>query len=604
MAPRPSTSTIPSSPSRTTDPALILGPMLRHVDATSATIWVETRDAAEVIVRSGQDEWSARTFAAHGHHYALVGIDGLAPGSVRAYTVDVNGERVWPNGSGFPPSSIATLDPGRPLRLAFGSCRTSVPHDPGGNRTHGVDSLRAFALHLAADPRAPRPDLALFLGDQVYADSTSSQMRDFIASRRSLREPPGKELKDYEEYAHLYRLAWSDPANRWLLSTLPTAMLFDDHDLRDDWNASLSWKRKMEATGWWQDRVVAGLGTYWVYQHLGNLSPAARAEDPLWQMVAAHDGPGELDLTGELDAFADHADKEPASYHWSYRYDIGDVRLVMLDTRASRQLEPEQRGLLDAAAMQWLDGQLRGGVRHLLIGSSLPFLLPTGLHNLEAWNEALCNGRWGRGPAVAGEWLRQTFDLEHWAAFERSFQRVASMVVELASGQRGPAPETVTFLSGDVHYSYVAEVEREDAAGGGQAAGASGEGAGSTEGAPSRILQAVCSPVRNPLPRWLRFFSALMSYGPAAAVGARLAHSAKVPDPPFAWHKVKGPWFDNNLAVLEEVPDGLLVKWHTGVVDEGRHWQPRLETVAELVLGAPRSPRSPRHSVAGKRARR
>jgi phosphodiesterase/alkaline phosphatase D-like protein len=544
--------------------------MLRHVDATSASIWVETRDAADVVVRSGQDEWSARTFAAHGHHYALVEIDGLAPGSVRAYTVEVNGERVWPDGGGFPPSSIATLDPDRPLRLAFGSCRTSVPHDAGGNRTHGVDALRAFAMHLAADAQAPRPDLALFLGDQVYADSTSSQMQDFIASRRSLREPPGKELKDFEEYAHLYRLAWSDPANRWLFSTLPSAMLFDDHDIRDDWNASLSWKRKMQATDWWQGRIVAGLGSYWVYQHLGNLSPAKRAEDPLWQRIAAHSGPEELDLTGELDAFADRADKDPASYRWSYTHDFGDVRLVVVDTRAARSLEPNARGMLDGVEMDWLDGQLRGGVRHLLIGTSLPFLLPMGLHHLEAWNEALCNGRWGRAPAGIGEWLRQTFDLEHWAAFQRSFQQVAAMVAEVADGRRGPAPETVTFLSGDVHYSYVSEVERGDGA---------------------RILQAVCSPVRNPLPRWLRFFSALMSYGPAAAVGTRMSVSAKVPDPPFAWHGIKGPWFDNNLAVVEEVPEGLRVRWHTGVVEEGRHWRPQLETVAEMVLGAPRPTR-------------
>ena len=78
----------------------------------------------------------------------------------------------------------------------------------------------------------------LFLGDQVYADETSDAMREFIASRRDIDEPPGEELKDFEEYAHLYQLAWTDPANRWLLSTLPSAMIFDDHDIRDDWNTS------------------------------------------------------------------------------------------------------------------------------------------------------------------------------------------------------------------------------------------------------------------------------------------------------------------------------------------------------------------------------
>ena len=44
----------------------------------------------------------------------------------------------------------------------------------------------------------------LFLGDQVYADETTEPMQEFIRSRRDIEEPPGKELKDYEEYAHLY----------------------------------------------------------------------------------------------------------------------------------------------------------------------------------------------------------------------------------------------------------------------------------------------------------------------------------------------------------------------------------------------------------------
>ncbi|CAA9314177.1 MAG: hypothetical protein AVDCRST_MAG29-5, partial [uncultured Nocardioidaceae bacterium] len=28
----------------------------------------------------------------------------------------------------------------------------------------------------------------------------------------------------------------------------------------------------------------------------------------------------------------------------------------------------------------------------------------------------------------------------------------------------------------------------------------------------------------------------------------RLARAAKVPDPPFRWDVIEGPWFDNNIA--------------------------------------------------------
>ena len=124
--------------------SLILGPLLRYVDETSAAVWVETRSAGQVAVSAAGRTWTAATFAAHGHHYALVEVDGLTPGSMQDYVVEIDGAAVWPPAdSPYPPSRIATLDPAKPLRMAFGSCRTSVPHDRKGNRTHGVDALRA-----------------------------------------------------------------------------------------------------------------------------------------------------------------------------------------------------------------------------------------------------------------------------------------------------------------------------------------------------------------------------------------------------------------------------------------------------------------------------
>ena len=40
---------------------LRLGPLLRYVDATSATIWVETAATAEVVVEAGDVTARART---------------------------------------------------------------------------------------------------------------------------------------------------------------------------------------------------------------------------------------------------------------------------------------------------------------------------------------------------------------------------------------------------------------------------------------------------------------------------------------------------------------------------------------------------------------
>jgi PhoD-like phosphatase len=548
---------------------------MRYVDETSASIWVKTAHRATVTVRAGEHSWQARTFAVRGHHYALVVADGLGPGTVTPYDVEVDGTTVWPlaegEGSDYPPSVIATLRPGKPLRMAFGSCRTSVDHDRGGNQSHGVDALRSLALKMATDRTARWPDLVLFLGDQVYADETTEAMQQFIRSRRDIEKPPGKELKDFEEYSHLYDLAWRDPLNRWLLSTLPSSMIFDDHDVRDDWNTSYAWKREIEQTDWWHERIISGLTSYWVYQHIGNLSAAEREKDDLWQRVVRHAEETELDLTGDLEAKAEQVYAEPGSFRWSYAREFGDVRLVVVDSRAARVLEPDRRELLDDRELGWLDENLRGDVRHLLIGTSLPFLLPAGLHYLEAWNEAVASGAWGPRAAGLGERLRRTVDLEHWAAFQDSFQAVARMVQEVADGRRGTAPQTVTFLSGDVHHSYLAEVEREHPAGG------------------SRIIQAVCSPIRNPLKRRMRFATAALSYAVAGPIGKVVSRSAKVPHAPFRWHNLAGPWFDNSIAVLEDRPDGLSVRWLRGVVDGGDDRHPRLEAIAEELV-EPRGP--------------
>ena len=61
----------------TAAPLLVLGPLLRYVGETEATIWVETDRACEVKILGRQ----ARTFEVSGHHYALVVIGDLQPGA-------------------------------------------------------------------------------------------------------------------------------------------------------------------------------------------------------------------------------------------------------------------------------------------------------------------------------------------------------------------------------------------------------------------------------------------------------------------------------------------------------------------------------------------
>src|SRR5918998_2328374 len=368
-------------------PSLILGPLLRHVGSSDATVWVETDAPCEVEVLVEGSFHRSHTFSVEGHHYALVRVEDLEPGSTYEYAVLLDGEGVWPEPSSpLPPSVIRTISPDDRLTLAFGSCRVSVPHEPpytlkrgkikrGGASGHRFerDALHVLALRMRGEPRERWPDALLLLGDQIYADEVSSGTLEFIRSRRDVSDPPGEEVVDFQEYCRLYWDAWTEPTIRWLLSTVPTAMIFDDHDVHDDWNASETWVRQMRAKPWWEERVVGAFASYWVYQHLGNLSPRELEEDDLFGRVREAE-----DATRMLREFAYKADRETVGTRWSFHRDFGVVRLIMMDSRAGRVLDEGKRSMLDVEEWAWIEDTATGDFDHLIFGTSLPVLLSPG----------------------------------------------------------------------------------------------------------------------------------------------------------------------------------------------------------------------------------
>ena len=518
---------------------LVLGPLLRHVGETDATVWVETSSACEVEVLGARE----RTFRVEGHHYALVIVTGLEPGRTYPYEVRLDGELAWPApGSAFPPSVIRTLATGAELDVAFGSCRVALPHEPPytlspdqDERGKEWDALYALALRMRGEPTERWPDRLLLLGDQVYVDEGSPGVRERIRARRDVSEPPGLGVRDFEEYTWVYRESWGEAAVRWLLSTVPSAMVWDDHDMHDDWNISEAWVREMRRKAWWHRRVEGGIVSYWIYQHLGNLTPAElRASDFVRRVREAEDA------TELLRDFAHRAEHEVEGTRWSYRRDWGPVRLVVVDSRAGRVLgdtrhvhHEHKRAMIDDREWEWLERQCTGDVEHLLIASSLPILVLPGLHDLEAWNEAVCDGAWGGPAARLGERVRRRLDLEHWAAFQDSFHRMARLLEDVAAGRRGRPPATICLLGGDVHHAFLAEVAFRRAA-----------------GARSRIVQAVCSPFRNDLDRRARRVLRAVGSRSGRVLGRALAAAARVEDPGIRWRVTDGPYFDNQVATL------------------------------------------------------
>ncbi len=544
---------------------LVLGPMLRYADASQATVWVETGQPCQVSVLGS----SSTTFTVHGRHYALVHVDldGLTPNP--EYQVHLDDDLVWPDPAlDLPASRIRTRQADDPVRISFGSCRITLPPDEDHSKTHGVDVLHALANRGMVDADA-LPDLIYLAGDQIYADEVVGSVASFVCVDSDEARPPKGEAADYEEYARLYRLAWSEPTLRWLLSTVPVVMGFDDHDVRDDWNTSQAWRDKSTSQPWWPRRIAGALGSVWVYQYIGNLHPDELSTDPLLQALQAHPG----DSGKLLDDYALEADRHPRGHRWTFARDLGSTRLVVVDTRAGRVTEPSQRAMLDADEWDWLVDHATGGVDHLLIGSSLPYLLPVPLHDIEAWDEAVAGGAWGARWSRWGEYIRQNLDLEHWASFHRSFTALADHLTAVARGERGPAPRTILFLSGDVHYGYAAQAD--------------------VDGAKSQVWQLVSSPMRNPLGGVMRFINVVAFWKPLTGVARLLRRKAGVPEPAWQWQVKRGPWWNNNLCTLTLQAGGAHVVWERSRNGETEA-QDHLEELGQLDVTAVSLPTSTR----------
>ncbi len=524
--------------------------MLRYVDHDQATVWVETARPATVTVSAVSatdpaDRHVTRepTWTVHGHHYALVQLTQLRPDTVYPYTVHLDDQAVWPEPSSpYPPSVIRTLGHHASLRLAFGSCRRTAPFDAQGLRDKGADALAALAGRMGADPYERWPDALLMVGDQIYADEPSPELTDRLLAAHADAGPGRREIADevwnFEEYTWLYHESWSPEPIRWLLSRVPTCMVLDDHDLRDDWNTSWRWRQHVTGRPWWRDRVTGAFASYWVYQHLGNLSPTDLATDAMFAAVR-----GEVDdqrRTAALDDFAWRADAQVGSARWSFVRDFGDentsVRLVAIDCRASRHLGIDERAMVDDREWSWIVEQAtaapHGAATHVLFGTPLPLLLPRGVHHLEGWNEALADGSHSARVEGFAERLRQLVDLEHWAAFRSSFGNVVELLQTLCAAPDPPV--SILFLSGDVHCSYVARAHLAHAH------------------HPETVIgQLTMSPFRNPLPRALRAVNRLAERPWVRRATRRLSRSVGVPDVGLDWDLTHGPWFDNGVMMLE-----------------------------------------------------
>jgi hypothetical protein len=337
-------------------------------------------------------------------------------------------------------------------------------------------------------------------------------------------------------------------------------MIFDDHEVSDDWNISEAWLEETRTHPWWNDQIIGGHASYWVYQHVGNLSPQELSSNDLFAKVRNSDDAWPL-----LREFAYRTHREPGGTRWSFHRDFGNIRLVVMDSRGGRVLDEGSRSIVDAEEWRWIEEQATGGFDHLLFGTSLPVLLGPGMHHLQAWNEAVCRGVWGSWAAGWGERIRRSEDLDQWASFHDSFVALTDLIQRVGGGEKGVPPSSMIILSGDVHHGYLAEATFRDGY------------------VSSPVYQAVCSPLRNALPGQKSRLQSIGWKRSFALAGRLLSRLAGIKEEEITWRLTHDePWFENHVATLQLDGPHARIVFEKAILDDSK--EPGLQEIYERRL--------------------
>lgn len=277
---------------------------------------------------------------------------------------------------------------------------------------------------------------------------------------------------DFAEYAFLYESAWAraDPIRK-VLANVPSFMVFDDHEVTDDWNADKRWLDNVHrppkgAPEYWPETMADALAAYWMYQGWGNQAPAEWATDPRSKLLVAHMKAG-TDALPSLRTLLRRDLEPPSALAWDFALPIASPIFYSTDCRMKRVLRPGKPSfddrVLDRAGLDKMKALLlRSTAPVTFLIASSPILLPgligesfqmeeAGVRPLGLKVDALTKLFGLTLTQVFDESFRRKRDIEHWAANQSWFD-VLKFLADLSKD--APNLKTVVAISGDVHFSY------------------------------------------------------------------------------------------------------------------------------------------------------
>ncbi|WP_242521682.1 alkaline phosphatase family protein [Motiliproteus sp. SC1-56] len=253
----------------------------------------------------------------------------------------------------------------------------------------------------------------------------------------SLRAPSGLKPQARARYEHEWQVLQGFQheleAVRRLMAHLPVAMVFDDHDISDDWNLSREWEEAVYGNPFSRRMVGNGLIAYLVNQGWGN-APEAFSGELLDAVATSLRRPGSASHDELIDNLLRFE-------QWDYQWDTVPP-LIVMDTRTRRwrseSAAAKPSGLLDWEALTDLQQRLRGQDAVILVAPAPIF----GVKLIEVIQRIFT---WCGFPLMV--------DAENWMAHRGTAHGILNVF------RHPKTPQNFVVLSGDVHYSFVYDVE-------------------------------------------------------------------------------------------------------------------------------------------------
>ncbi|NRD43902.1 hypothetical protein [Corallococcus exiguus] len=297
----------------------------------------------------------------------------------------------------------------------------------------GLPTVTPLDLNQAYDPKLP-----------------TDKRPPSVKKRQGLFCDPLKEARIVAIAHHLEVLEFASTVRRIrrVLANVPTLMMFDDHEVSDDWNIDKNWNDASRSDPALHRIVRNGLLAAAVFQAWGNVPSQflAGAGKDVLDVVTVPAGQTHSPISGNpaaadvlLDIAPGPSPAPAVRLNWDWTLDCLEHRVIALDTRTQRDFtspdKSEEAGLLTSSELkrQLSDQKPAAGSPQLCF-----VLSPAPVIGHPLVEEIL-------QPALAFIEGGRAADSEAWGLNRPRFEE---LLQQLAAFGR------VVLLSGDVHYAY------------------------------------------------------------------------------------------------------------------------------------------------------